>query len=213
MSLDRALPTGKAAGEGAGAGGRLGAWVCEPPLGLAEAPRQLVGDDDSVLDGLREVGAALDLPLDGVDDLRVGVADHHDAEAVVKVDVFVAVHVPHKAALAVLDEDRLRRGVLEGRRDAPREHLSRVFPQLLRARTRLAETLLFDRGELENAGLRYFSRRGGSHRDGPHCRALLARTSAGRYSGSACRSKRPRRPRPGASTRPPPPTLSWSSTT
>ena len=40
--------------------------------------------------------------------------DDHDAEAIVKVDVFVAVDVPDPAAFAMIDEDRLRCRVLEG---------------------------------------------------------------------------------------------------
>ena len=53
------------------------------------------------------------LLADRVDDLRMRVADHHHPEPVVEVDVFVAVRVPHLAALAVIGEHGLGLGVLE----------------------------------------------------------------------------------------------------
>ena len=84
-----------------GVHGRLGAGVREAPLGQPEAPPQLLGDDDRALGRGGEVRAARRAGRDRGDDRRVGVADAHDAEAVVEVDVLVAVHVPHARALAV----------------------------------------------------------------------------------------------------------------
>src|ERR1700682_38654 len=58
-------------------------------------------------------------------------ADHHDAEAVVKVDVLVPVDVPDAAALPVVDEDRLRRRVLEGRGHTSRDDVLCLLPELV----------------------------------------------------------------------------------
>src|SRR6266566_1727169 len=69
--------------------------------------------------------------VDRLDDQRVGMPDHHDAEAVVKVDILVAVHVPDPASLAMIDEDRLGRRVLEGRGHASRDELLSLLPQLV----------------------------------------------------------------------------------
>ena len=92
---------------------RLGAGVGEAPLRLLEAARQLARHDHGVLDGLSEMRAPVYLLGDRVGDLRVSVADDHDAEPVVEVDVLVPIDVPHAAASAVVREHRLRRGVLE----------------------------------------------------------------------------------------------------
>ena len=64
------------------------------------------------------------------DDGWMRMADDHDAETVVEIDVLVAVHVPHAAALAVVDEDRLRRGVLERAGHAARNDFLGFFPEL-----------------------------------------------------------------------------------
>ena len=48
-----------------------------------------------------------DLLADNLHDLRMSVTDDHHAEAVVEVDVLVAVGVPDPAALAVIHEDGL----------------------------------------------------------------------------------------------------------
>src|ERR1700730_11920 len=72
------------------------------------------------------------LRLDGRDDRRVSMPDNHHTEPVVEVHVLVAVHVPDMAALAVIDEDGLRRRVLERARDAARDVLGCLLPQLAR---------------------------------------------------------------------------------
>jgi hypothetical protein len=97
---------------------RLGAGVGEAPLRQAEAPGELLGDHDRPLGGRGEVRALLDAALDGVDDYGVRVADAHDAEAVVEVDVLVAVHVPDLGARAALDVDGPGVVLLERGRDA-----------------------------------------------------------------------------------------------
>src|SRR2546421_88251 len=51
---------------------------------------------------------------DRLDDQRVRMPHHHDTEAVMKVDVLVAVDVPDAAAFPVVDKDRLGRRILEG---------------------------------------------------------------------------------------------------
>ena len=82
---------------------RLGAGVGEAPLRLLEAARQLARHDHGVLDGLSEMRAPVYLLGDRVGDLRVSVADDHDAEPVVEVDVLVPIDVPHSASLGALD--------------------------------------------------------------------------------------------------------------
>src|SRR3954447_1971712 len=73
----------------------LTARVVEAPLGKAEPPLELLGDGNRVLRWSGEVSAPLDLGLHGGDDRGVGVSHAHRAEAVVEVDVLVAVHVPN----------------------------------------------------------------------------------------------------------------------
>ena len=125
LDLDDALTTGEAARQADRVERRLGAAVGEAPLRLLEAARQLACDDDVLLDRLREMRPAMQLRVDGRDDRRMRMADDHDAEAVVEIDVLVAVDVPDLAALAVVDEDRLRRRVLERARHAAGDELRR----------------------------------------------------------------------------------------
>ena len=71
------------------------------------------------------VGAAKCVPrrgraTDGLDDPRMGVAGHADAEAAVEVGVLVGVDVPHLRALAAVDVDRIRIAGLERRGHAER---------------------------------------------------------------------------------------------
>src|SRR2546430_5722458 len=96
-----------------------------------KATLELSGDDDRVFDRLSEVRAALDLRCDRLDDLRVRVPDDHDPEPVMEVDVFVAVDVPDPAPVPAVYEDGLRRGILEGGGDAPREDLPCLGPELV----------------------------------------------------------------------------------
>ena len=113
LDLDDPLATGEAARQTDRVQRRLRAAVGESPLRLLEPARELGGDDDVLRDRLREVRATVHLRLHGRNDRGVRVPDDHDAEAVVEIDVLVAVDVPDTAALAVVDEDRLRRRVLE----------------------------------------------------------------------------------------------------
>src|ERR1700704_765328 len=69
--------------------------------------------------------------VDGLDDQWVRMPHDHDPEAVVKIDVFVAVDVPHPATLAVIDEHRLGRRVLEGGGHAARDELLRLLPEFV----------------------------------------------------------------------------------
>ena len=71
----------------------------------AEAAVQLLGDLHRLLGGGAEVGAERGALADRRDDRGVGVALDHRAEAVVEVDVLVAVDVPDARALAALDVD------------------------------------------------------------------------------------------------------------
>src|SRR5919108_696721 len=87
---------------------------------ITPAAAQLLADCDRALGGGSEVGAAVHLRLHGGGDGRVRVADAHDAEAVVEVDVLVAVDVPHAGALAALEVHRPRVVALERRRHAAR---------------------------------------------------------------------------------------------
>ena len=115
LDLEHRVAAGGAAGEVDGVHRRLGAGVVEAPLGQAEAPGQLLGDRDRAVGRGGEVGAFVDPRLDRGADGRVGVADAHHAEAVVEVDVFVAVDVPDAAALAAR-RCRSARGRSPGRR-------------------------------------------------------------------------------------------------
>ena len=162
LDLDHAVTPGEPAGNAHRVERRLGARVGEAPFGLMKAARELAGDDHGILDRLGEVRAAADLGADRVDDLGVGVADDHHAKTVVEVHVLVAVDVPDPAALSVLDEDRVRRRVLEGRRYSPREHLPRLRPQLVRARTRLAEALFLGLDQVGDPAGGDFALTGGS---------------------------------------------------
>jgi hypothetical protein len=51
------------------------------------------------------MGALIDPGLDSRPDRGIRVTDAHDAEAVVEIDVLVAVDVPDRGALAALDVD------------------------------------------------------------------------------------------------------------
>src|SRR5712692_8627458 len=91
------------------------------------------------------------LLADRPDDLRMGVPDDHDAEAIVKVDVFVPVNVPHAAALTVIDEDRLRGGVLEGRGNPSRDEPLCLLPELIGPLPLRPEPLLLLGDQLHDA--------------------------------------------------------------
>ena len=114
LDLEDRVAAGRAAGEVDRVHRRLGAGVVEAPLRQAEAAGQLLGDRDRAVGGGGEVGAFVDPRLDRGADDRVGVADAHHAEAVVEVDVLVAVDVPDPAALATLRDRRARVVGLKG---------------------------------------------------------------------------------------------------
>jgi hypothetical protein len=125
LDLEDQVAAGGAAGEVNGVHRRLGAGVGEAPLRQAEAIGQLGGDGDRALGRGGEVGAFVDPRLDCGADRGVGVADAHHPEAVVEVDVFIAVDVPDAAALAAGQVDGPRFVDLEGGGDAVGHHLQR----------------------------------------------------------------------------------------
>jgi hypothetical protein len=90
-------------------------------------------DRDRALGRRGEVGALVHARLDGGGDRRVGVADAHDAEAVVEVEVLVAVDVPDLRAGAALDVDGPRIVLLELARHAARHDAARPLEVLARA--------------------------------------------------------------------------------
>ena len=79
---------------------RLGAGVRVAPARQAPAALQVLGDDDRVLGRGGEVRAARVALLHRAPDRRVRVALDHRAEAVVEVEVLVAVDVPDARAVA-----------------------------------------------------------------------------------------------------------------
>jgi hypothetical protein len=107
-----------------------------------ESLGQLLGDDRDLGHRLREVRAASDALGDGVDDQRMSVPDDHHAEAVVEVDVLVAVDVPNPAAAAVLHEDRLGGRVLERRWHSTGTEGAGLAPKLVGSPSRRAEGIL-----------------------------------------------------------------------
>ena len=131
LDLDQSIASGEAARQPNRIERRFGAAVRESPLRLPEPARQLLGDDGVVDHRLGEVRPFCGPFADRLYDLRMRMADDHHAEAIVKVDVLVPVDVPHTAALAVIDEDRLGRGVLEGRGNPARDELLGLLPELI----------------------------------------------------------------------------------
>ena len=112
-----------------GAHGRLRARVGEAPLRQCPAPRQLLGHQHGVLARRGEMGALRAARGQRGADGRVGVALHHGAEAVVEVDVLVAVHVPHARPLAAREVDRPGLAGLERGRDAAGQHAAGPLEQ------------------------------------------------------------------------------------
>ena len=108
LDLDDPIATGDGPHQVDGVHRRLGARVREAPEREAEALRELVGHDDRVVGGLREVGAERDPLGHRLHDRRVRVADGHGAVAGVEVDVLVAVDVEDARPLAVRHPDRRR---------------------------------------------------------------------------------------------------------
>ena len=130
---------------------RLGARVVVAPLRQAEAPRELLRDDDPVLGGRGEVRAEPDALLDRLHDRRVRVALRHRAEAVVEVPEAAAVDVPDRRAFAPLEVDRPGLAHLVRGGDAAGEHAARPLEHALRALRRLVEPLALALGQLLDA--------------------------------------------------------------
>ena len=97
--------------------GRLRPRVREAPARQAEAARELLGHRHRLLRGRAEVSAEREAALDGCPDRGVSVPLHHRAEAVVEVDVLVAVDIPHPRALATGQVDGPGLTALEGGRN------------------------------------------------------------------------------------------------
>ena len=100
---------------------RLGPRVAEAPVREPVPRLELLRDDERVLGRLGEVRPELDATVDGLDDLRVRMTHHHDAVAVVVVDVLVPIDVPHVGPPTARDVDRMRRPRLPRRRHAARQ--------------------------------------------------------------------------------------------
>ena len=100
---------------------------------LSSSKRRQISSASATVVG---VGAAKWVPVcdglgDGLDDLGVGVAGDADPEPAVEVEVLVAVDVPHVAALAPIDVDRVGVAGLERRRHAERQVLDGPLVQRL----------------------------------------------------------------------------------
>jgi hypothetical protein len=133
FDLDQPPPPGDGAHQMDGGEGRFGPGVGEAPQREPEPPGQLLGHEDDVGHRLGEVSPLADTVADGRHDGRVGVTGDHHAEAVVEVDVLVAVDVPQPRSAAAGDEDRARRGVLPRRRHAAGKVVRSRYVQLVRA--------------------------------------------------------------------------------
>ncbi len=127
LDLQDQLAAGERAHDARGVQRRLGPRVAEPPVRQLEPLREQVGHEQRVLGRLREVRAQRDAFAHGLDDLRMRVAHHHDAVAVVVVDVLVVVDVPDVRALAAPDVDRVRRPGLPRRADPAGEPALRLL--------------------------------------------------------------------------------------
>ena len=101
FDLHDVVATGRGARDADRAHRRFGARVGEANLLEIEAPAQLFGEQHGVFGGHREVRSGFDRAHDRLADLRVRVADDHRTEAAVRVDVLVAVDVPHVGAAAL----------------------------------------------------------------------------------------------------------------
>ena len=151
LDLQQDVATRRAAREMHAAERGLGARVGEAPVRQAEAAAQLLRDRDRALGGRGEVAALVDLALDGGRDLRVRVPEAHDAEAVVEVDVLVAVDVPDRCPLAALEIHRARLARLEGRGHAVGHDDARPLVERVRARGARQEALALALGQLRDA--------------------------------------------------------------
>jgi len=151
LDLDQPVASGESPRQANGVERRFGAAVGEAPLRLLEAAGELRRHHGVIGHRLGEVGAARGALVDRLDDQGVRVPHHHHPEAVVKVDVFVAVDVPDAAALPVIDEDRLGRGVLEGRGHPAGDDLPGLLPELIGSPALRPEALFLLGGQLHDA--------------------------------------------------------------
>jgi hypothetical protein len=94
---------------------RLGARVGETPQRKTETPRELVSHDDSILRGLGEMRAPRNPQRQGLDYLRMAVANGADAVPAVEIHILPTVCVVDLRALPVADPDHLRTGDLPTR--------------------------------------------------------------------------------------------------
>ena len=129
----------------------LGARVRVAPAREAPAAVELLGDDDGVLGRRGEVRALRVALLERRADDRVRVALDHRAEAVVEVQVLVAVDVPHARAVTALEVDRPRVAQLVGRRHAARQHGVRALVHLAGCGGGRVEALLLAVDQLADA--------------------------------------------------------------
>jgi hypothetical protein len=152
LDLDHEVAPGRGAHDPACVHRRLRTRVLEPPQREPEAFGEQFGDHDRVLDRHREVRPERDARPDRLDDLGMGVTDHHDAVAGVQVDVRVAVEVPHPGALApiAIDRERVQRVPRTGH--AAGQALARPLGERDRARQALGDPCAFAFGELGHAG-------------------------------------------------------------
>ena len=160
LDLHDHVAAGEAAREVDGVHRRLGAGVGEAPVGEAPAAAQLLRHHDRALGRRGEVRALVHLRLDRGGDRRVRVADAHHAEAVVEVEVLVAVDVPHLRADAALDVGRPRVVALERGRHAAGHDVVRALEVLARAPRPFDQPRLLALGEGGDVGV---GRRGQGH--------------------------------------------------
>jgi hypothetical protein len=113
--------------------GGLRAGVAEPPQREAEPLGHVLADLVELRGGLREVRPQTGPLLDRLHHLRMGMPHDHRAVPEVVVDVLVAVEVPDVAPRSPIDEHRVRRRGLPGRRDAAGDVLPGHLPVLDRA--------------------------------------------------------------------------------
>ena len=151
LDLQDHVAAGRGARQVHGVHRRLGARVGEAPLRQAVAAHELLRDDDRALRRRGEVRADPGALAHGGGDLRVAVADAHHAEAVVEVDVLVAVDVPHARALAAVEVDRPRVGRLERARHAARHDLAGALEVRVGAGRAGQQLGALDLGQLEDA--------------------------------------------------------------
>ncbi len=216
LDLDQDVAPRVAAGEVDGVHRGLRARVREAPEREPPAPPELLRHDDRALRGRGEVRARVHARLHGGRHHRVGVADAHDAEAVVEVDVLVAVDVPDAGAEAAVDVDGPRVGLLELGGDAAGHDGAGAGELLAGAAGALGEAgLLAPAQRCDPVGIDVGARRDRR----AHPRDAIGRSGAARcgYPASgadvwtsgevplAVRSQRapPRRPTPARGTRAP----------